>query len=222
MSKIGLLAAALLVALGTRAAGAAPLVTPLPDPAQAPAPLAYVRPMRIVEVAPPRPRVVAKPKKPGPKMRPMRVTATAYALRGRTARGTYVKKGTIAVDPRLIPLGTRIYVPGYGWGTALDTGGAIRGNVIDLWMPSTRECFSWGVRTVQILVEQIEPVHRRPKPVTVASRGVRAHTTSGVSRAGRAHPVELASRGGRPRPHPHHAPRETEAGLGARLLGGGR
>lgn len=84
--------------------------------------------------------------------RKITVMASAYCLRGLTARGTGVEYGTIAVDPRVIPLGSKIYVPGYGWGRALDTGGAIRGNVIDIWLPTSGQCFSWGVRPVTITV----------------------------------------------------------------------
>lgn len=49
-----------------------------------------------------------------------------------TATGKYLTKGIVAVDPRVIKLGTRMYVPGYGYGEAQDTGGAIKGNKIDL------------------------------------------------------------------------------------------
>lgn len=84
--------------------------------------------------------------------RKITVRAYAYCLYGRTASGTYVKHGTIAVDPRVIPMGSKIYVPGYGWGKALDTGGAIKGNKIDLWMPNSSQCYSWGVRQVTITV----------------------------------------------------------------------
>lgn len=83
----------------------------------------------------------------------LRVQATAYALYGRTATGTVTTHGSIAVDPRVIPYGSRIYVPGYGWGTAVDCGGAIVGNIIDLWMPSNAECFQWGRRTVDVIVQ---------------------------------------------------------------------
>ncbi|TET95518.1 MAG: hypothetical protein E3J29_06720, partial [Dehalococcoidia bacterium] len=51
---------------------------------------------------------------------------------GTTATGTTVRKGTVAVDPSVIPLGTRMYIPGYGYGVAEDTGGAVIGNIIDL------------------------------------------------------------------------------------------
>ena len=52
----------------------------------------------------------------------------------------------------MIPLGSRMYVPGYGWGIAADTGGMIIGNKIDLWRPTTADCYSWGVRRVKIKV----------------------------------------------------------------------
>src|SRR3989304_3263149 len=56
----------------------------------------------------------------------------ASAGGGNTATGTIVGKGTVAVDPRGIPLGTQMYIPVYGYGVAGDTGGAIIGNIIDL------------------------------------------------------------------------------------------
>lgn len=81
------------------------------------------------------------------------VSSTAYCLRGRTATGTSVHYGTIAVDPRVIPLGSYGYVPGYGEVHAEDTGGAIKGNIIDLWFPSNGQCRSWGRRTVEIYIQ---------------------------------------------------------------------
>jgi 3D (Asp-Asp-Asp) domain-containing protein len=58
--------------------------------------------------------------------------------------------GVVAVDPSVIPLGTRMTIPGYGEGIAADTGGAIRGAVIDLWFPSAGQAAAWGRRTVTI------------------------------------------------------------------------
>lgn len=84
--------------------------------------------------------------------RKITVHAMAYCLRGYTARGTYVQHGTIAVDPRVIPLGSQVFVPGYGWARALDTGGAIQGNTIDLWFPTASQCYQWGCRTVTVTV----------------------------------------------------------------------
>ncbi|MGZ8688128.1 MAG: 3D domain-containing protein [Gaiellaceae bacterium] len=80
------------------------------------------------------------------------VDAVAYHLPGRTASGLPVGIGVIAVDPLVIPLGTRVFVPGYGAAVAADTGTAIRGNIIDLWMPSTAQARAWGRRTVTITV----------------------------------------------------------------------
>jgi uncharacterized protein YabE (DUF348 family) len=54
---------------------------------------------------------------------------------GRTATGVQVTYGVIAVDPTVIPLGTRMFVPGYGYGVAADTGGAVKGYIIDLGYP---------------------------------------------------------------------------------------
>ena len=84
--------------------------------------------------------------------RQITVMSTAYCLRGLTARGTSVNYGTIAVDPRIIPMGSKVYIPGYGWGRALDTGGAIRGNIIDLWFPTSGQCYQWGCRKITITV----------------------------------------------------------------------
>ncbi|MHB2019765.1 MAG: 3D domain-containing protein [Candidatus Xenobia bacterium] len=76
----------------------------------------------------------------------------AYTLAGRTSQGTPVGRGTIAVDPRLIPFGSRIYVPGYGWGRALDRGNSVQGAAIDIWMATAAECRAWGVRRLEIRI----------------------------------------------------------------------
>ena len=80
----------------------------------------------------------------------MTVSATGYALRGRTASGLPTGWGIVAVDPSVIPLGTRMTIPGYGEGVAADTGGAVRGATIDLWFPSVAQALTWGRRTVTI------------------------------------------------------------------------
>lgn len=66
----------------------------------------------------------------------LRVLKTAYCLQGRTASGTYVHPGSVAVDPKVIRMGSRMYIPGYGNGHAEDTGSAVKGNHIDVWMRS--------------------------------------------------------------------------------------
>ncbi len=85
--------------------------------------------------------------------------ATAYCIPGgTTATGKRVQKGYVAVDPRRIPLGTRLYIqsldgsPDYGYCEAQDTGGAVNGDIVDLYFYSVDECYSWGRRAVRIYV----------------------------------------------------------------------
>jgi 3D (Asp-Asp-Asp) domain-containing protein/peptidoglycan hydrolase CwlO-like protein len=80
----------------------------------------------------------------------MTVSSTGYCLRGTTATGIPVAWGVIAVDPSVIPLGTRMFVPGYGEGVAADTGSAVKGYMIDLWFSSCAQAIAWGRRTVTI------------------------------------------------------------------------
>jgi 3D (Asp-Asp-Asp) domain-containing protein len=82
--------------------------------------------------------------------RTLTVTATGYSLPGRTSTGLPVGFGVIAVDPGVIPLGTRISIPGYGEGVAADTGSAVQGMTIDLWFPTLAQALAWGRRTVTI------------------------------------------------------------------------
>jgi len=95
---------------------------------------------------------------PPPKSgRKMRVETTAYSPRQpdldfTTATGARARRGIIAVDPRVIPLGTHVYVPGYGYAVAADTGGAIKGRRIDLCFETVAECFKWGRRDVTIII----------------------------------------------------------------------
>lgn len=83
--------------------------------------------------------------------------ATAYlptdgSAEGLTATGIAARHGIVAVDPDVIPLGTRVFVPGYGMGLAADTGGAIVGDKIDLCMESSSEAWRFGRRTVKVYV----------------------------------------------------------------------
>jgi 3D (Asp-Asp-Asp) domain-containing protein/peptidoglycan hydrolase CwlO-like protein len=82
----------------------------------------------------------------------MTVVATGYALPGTTSSGRPVGWGSVAVDPSVIPLGSRLSIPGYGVGVAADTGGAIQGARIDLWFPSVAQARAWGTRVVTITV----------------------------------------------------------------------
>jgi 3D (Asp-Asp-Asp) domain-containing protein len=63
-----------------------------------------------------------------------------------------VGRGVVAVDPSVIPLGSRMRIPGYGNGVAADVGSGIKGAVIDLWFPTYAECAAWGRRTVTITI----------------------------------------------------------------------
>jgi 3D (Asp-Asp-Asp) domain-containing protein len=88
-----------------------------------------------------------------PEPEPMIFEATAYCYTGnRTYTGTWPSRGTIAVDPEVIPLGSKLYVEGYGEGIAEDTGGAIRGEIIDLYMLDRNEALSWGRRQVEVRI----------------------------------------------------------------------
>lgn len=83
--------------------------------------------------------------------------ATAYTGDTTTATGvTPVRNpngiSTIAVDPSIIPLGTKVYIPGYGEAIAADTGGAIKGHIIDLFLNSEDECINWGRQNVTLYV----------------------------------------------------------------------
>ena len=78
------------------------------------------------------------------------MSATGYSLRGRTATGVPAGWGVVAVDPSVIPLGTRMTIPGYGEGIAADTGSAVVGATIDLWFPTTAQALAWGRRAVTI------------------------------------------------------------------------
>ncbi len=77
---------------------------------------------------------------------------------GITASGTQVKPGVVAVDPRVIPLGTNLYIesldgrPDYGYARAEDTGGAIKGNKIDLYFETAGEVRSFGRRNVKVYI----------------------------------------------------------------------
>lgn len=87
---------------------------------------------------------------PSPGGRTLTVSATGYSLPGHTASGLPVGWGVVAVDPSVIPLGTRLTVPGYGEAVAADVGSGVRGAMIDLWFPTLAQARAWGRRTVTI------------------------------------------------------------------------
>jgi 3D (Asp-Asp-Asp) domain-containing protein/LysM repeat protein len=89
------------------------------------------------------------------------VTATAYTAScegcsGITATGVNIKdnpdKKVISVDPSVIPLGTEVYVEGYGYAIAADTGGAIKGNKIDVFIPDKQDAINWGKQQVEVKI----------------------------------------------------------------------
>ncbi|MES9755990.1 3D domain-containing protein, partial [Priestia megaterium] len=91
----------------------------------------------------------------------MTVEATAYTANcagcsGTTATGVDLKANpnqkVIAVDPSVIPLGSKVYVEGYGEAVAADTGGAIKGNRIDVFVPSEGDAQQFGRKSVKITV----------------------------------------------------------------------
>jgi len=69
-----------------------------------------------------------------------------------TYNGTYLRRGLCAVDPSIIPFGTKLYVPGYGEAIADDIGGGIQGNHIDLAMDSLDEAFAWGSKNITVYI----------------------------------------------------------------------
>lgn len=73
---------------------------------------------------------------------------TCYCLQGTTASGEPVQPETVAVDPNIIPLGTEMWIEGYGKAIARDTGGDIVGYRLDIWKESCDECMVWGRQMV--------------------------------------------------------------------------
>jgi len=97
--------------------------------------------------------------------------ATAYSLRGRTASGIYVRKGIIAADPKVLPLGTKVHIDtGHpsttGQYIVADTGGMIKKNRIDLWIPSTKDAMKFGKRTVKLTILE----YAKPKTKETAKK----------------------------------------------------
>ncbi|MGG1679239.1 3D domain-containing protein [Neobacillus sp. NRS-1170] len=119
------------------------------------------------EAAPVKARPVSAPaqSKPaaGVKGKEMYVSASAYTAScagcsGITTMGYNLKANPnlkiIAVDPSVIPLGSRVWVEGYGEAIAGDTGGAIKGHKIDVFMPSQSKALAWGRKTVKVIIMQ--------------------------------------------------------------------
>lgn len=95
-----------------------------------------------------------------PAFKTIEAKVTAYTpydagCNGVTYTGTVARKGVVAVDPSVIPLGTKVYVPGYGIAIAEDVGGAIKGDRVDVCFNSVTDALNWGVKytTVYILLD---------------------------------------------------------------------
>lgn len=86
----------------------------------------------------------------------VKISSTAYCEKGRTATGYSLSRHpnakVIAVDPRVIPLGSKVHVPGYGTAIARDTGGAIKGKIIDVHFKSRHKAIVWGRKHQKIKV----------------------------------------------------------------------
>ncbi len=81
--------------------------------------------------------------------------ATAYCLRGKTASGSSVRRGIVAADPRVLPLGTKIEIDAGAYSgtyTVSDTGGAIKGRILDVWVPSCSEARKFGRKKISVRV----------------------------------------------------------------------
>jgi 3D (Asp-Asp-Asp) domain-containing protein len=118
--------------------------------AAAAAAASWTRP-RTLSATSPAPAYTAAPIVAG--QRTLTVVASGYALPGSTATGVPSGWGVVAVDPSVIPLGTRMTIPGYGSGVASDTGPAVRGAAIDLWFSTEAQALAWGRRTVTITLD---------------------------------------------------------------------
>ena len=86
---------------------------------------------------------------------PRKFKASAYSINGRTRSGVHTQPGTLAADPRVLPLGTVVQVNAgkySGVYTVHDTGGAIKGNRVDVWLPTHQEARRFGRRAIKLVV----------------------------------------------------------------------
>ncbi len=75
---------------------------------------------------------------------------TGYCDHGITRSGEWTRPGVVATDPSVIPLYSTVSIEGLGTYTALDTGGGVRGNHVDVWFESCSDAINWGSRTRQV------------------------------------------------------------------------
>jgi len=87
--------------------------------------------------------------------RPVHTTGPQRGQRkavGITASGTRARRGTVAADTRVLPMGTIVHVPGYGWGRVEDRGSAIQGNKLDLYHRTHQQALEWGRQHKQVRI----------------------------------------------------------------------
>jgi 3D (Asp-Asp-Asp) domain-containing protein len=118
------------------------------EAADTPAPTPVAVPESGSDPAPPQP----DPSGPQPGGEPVVVDVVAYCGGVGTASGLPLGWGTVAVDTRVFPFGTKMYIPGYGDGVAADRGSAIIGKIIDIWFPTCAQARAWGRKTLTITV----------------------------------------------------------------------
>ncbi len=82
----------------------------------------------------------------------MHASAYTASPNAKTASGRTVQEGVVAVDTSVIPFGTKMYIEGYGYAVAGDTGGAIKGNTVDLFYDTVSECYSFGRKNVSVYI----------------------------------------------------------------------
>ena len=95
--------------------------------------------------------------------RPHTFEATAYSLRGRTATGTNTRSGIVAADPSVLPLGSVIALEAGDYSGVYevhDTGARVKGNLVDVWMPTSQEARKFGRRNVKLTVLKYGPSRR--------------------------------------------------------------
>lgn len=91
---------------------------------------------------------------------PKTFKATAYSLKGRTASGIETRPGVVAADPKVLPLGSLVQIKAGNYSgvyTVHDTGSAVKGNLVDVWMPSAKEARKFGRRAIKLQVLRYGP-----------------------------------------------------------------
>lgn len=122
-----------------------------------------IKPNQVLKVSATATTAVKKStaKAKAPAYKEITVRATAYTASckgcsGITYTGINLKKNpnakVISVDPKVIPLGSKVYVPGYGEAIAADKGSSVKGNKIDVFIPNKQRALQWGSKTIKVKV----------------------------------------------------------------------